>query len=205
MSIDAQKDIELFDKIASKYAKKDYTISTKIIREYKVISSLDLLDNIGEIKTIVEIGCGIAAPYNYLPKYINFDKYIGLDHSSEMIENAKKLHKNDKRISFECTDIKEYDKFNEADLVIALGVLHHVTDVDNFLKILYEQIGENTQVLFFEPISTNKLIGFVRDIRKKIDNTYSSEQVFFEPEELFNLMKTNGFKNINFNSVHYSY
>lgn len=199
MSNKAKRDKELFDEIVSKYALKDYTISTRLVRENEVVSSIKLLGDVNNIKNVVEIGCGIAAPYNYLSKYINFDKYIGLDHSAGMIEKARELHKNSHNIFFECVDIKEYDKFQEADLVLAIGVLHHVDNVNDFLNTLHEKTSENTVILVFEPISNNVFINFIRNFRKKIDSTYSSEQVFFKPEDLVEIFKKNGFKNVKVN------
>ena len=198
MSSKAKNDKELFDEIVLEYALKDYTLSTKLVRENEVISSLNLLGDTSKIKNIVEIGCGIAAPYNYLSKYIDFDKYIGIDHSLGMIEKAKELHKDNKNIFFECVDIKNYDKFKEADLIIALGVLHHVDNVEEFLSILSEKTNNNVTILVFEPISNNILINFIRNIRKKIDSSYSSEQVFFKPKELSEIFINNNFKKVTY-------
>ncbi len=198
MSDKAIKDKKLFDEIVAEYALKDYTISTRLVRENEVISSLKLLGDTSSIKTIIEIGCGVAAPYNYLSKYINFDKYVGLDHSFGMIEKAKELHKNSKNISFECVDIKDYNGFKEADLVIALGVLHHVDDVNKFLEILYQKTNDNVKILIFEPISNNLIINFLRNFRTKVDSAYSSEQVFFKPDDLVKLFIKNNFKSINY-------
>ena len=76
------------------------------------------------VETVLDIGCGPAEILSYMPGV----DYYGFDISSEYIEKAKltygaKAHFFDRNVSIE--DLKTLPSF---DLVIMVGVLHHLDD-----------------------------------------------------------------------------
>jgi len=73
----------------------------------------------------LEIGCGVGATSSYLEGiYIN---YIGVDYSKEFIELANQ-HYSKVNVEYYCSNIKELKIDKELDLVLGIGVLHHISD-----------------------------------------------------------------------------
>lgn len=191
------KDRSLFNSIASDYSKKDTTESTSIVRRFELVScikeSLGQKNNIGRI---VEIGCGIGAPAQYL--HGMYDEYIGLDYSDEFVDIAKKLHADKDNVSFICQNIKDCNLDDSADVVLAVGVLHHIDDIDIALQAITKILKPGGIFIAIEPQSANPIISFTRWVRKKIDSSYSSDQIFFKKQELETLFSRNGFLDIGF-------
>ena len=53
---------------------------------------------------------------------------------------------------------------------------------------------KNAIFIFVEPHNKNFLINLLRNIRKKIDRSYTEDQVFFDPENFKNILRKNGLK-----------
>ena len=73
---------------------------------------------------VLDIGCGPADVVSQLEDV----QYVGLDHNPKYIETARSRYRS--RAEFHCWDVtdqrvKELGKF---DIVLLLGVLHHLTD-----------------------------------------------------------------------------
>jgi len=186
-------DQQLFDNIAKNYAKKDLVKSTAIVRKHKLVTALDFLLSTGKsLGTVLDIGCGVGAPGWHLEEL--YDKYIGLDHSEKLIEQAELYKKND-RSHFIVGDVINLDTETtgeKADLVLAVGVLHHLTDPDALMKSLKTVAKPGAHFVAIEPHRMNPFVQFLRMIRKKIDSSYSSDQYFFKPVELIDLLQRNG-------------
>ncbi len=73
---------------------------------------------------ILDIGCGTAQILKYLP----FVRYYGFDSSKEYIKEAEKMY--GYRAKFNCKDInlKNLEGLPRFDIVLAMGVLHHLND-----------------------------------------------------------------------------
>jgi SAM-dependent methyltransferase len=192
-------DQKLFDNIAQSYAKKDLVESTAIVRQHKLITALDFLLSTGQsLGTIIDIGCGVGAPGWHLDKL--YDKYIGLDHSAKLVEQANLYKKND-RSQFFTADILNLDAetiASKADLVLAVGVLHHLTDPDVLMKSLKNVAKPGAHFVAIEPHRMNPFVQLLRAIRKKVDSSYSSDQCFFKPAELMSLLQRNGLENASY-------
>jgi len=76
---------------------------------------------------ILDIGCGPGTMLKYLPKEI---EYVGYDLSPSYINDAKARFGS--RGRFYCSDVnhppKNLDKEKKFDIVMAIGVLHHLPD-----------------------------------------------------------------------------
>jgi SAM-dependent methyltransferase len=72
---------------------------------------------------ILDIGCG---PGTMVP-YLQDAEYVGLDVSAEYVEKARRRFP---QARFICQSVGEYDgvEANYFDVVLALGVLHHLDD-----------------------------------------------------------------------------
>lgn len=75
---------------------------------------------------VLDLGCGPGTA----TKFFNEDDYLGIDTSSEYIEVAKKRHP---LHNFRCSDFGEtheelYRQHGGFDIVVAMGLLHHIDD-----------------------------------------------------------------------------
>ena len=85
-------DRELFDRIADQYSLKDVILSTQISRRSIVCRALKpIVETEGKIGTLVDVGCGIGAQAKYLDG--SFEKYIGIDYSSNLIGIGEEMFK----------------------------------------------------------------------------------------------------------------
>lgn len=193
------EDQKLFDTIAKDYAKKDLVESTAVVRKYKLVTALAHLLSTGKnLGTVLDIGCGAGAPAWYLDSLYN--KYIGLDYSEKLIEQARLFKKNDKShfIAADVTGLDENTIDPKADLVLAVGVLHHLTNPDALMKSLKKAAKPGAHFVAIEPHRMNPLVQMLRAIRKKVDSSYSSDQCFFKPAELIDLLQRNGIENVSY-------
>lgn len=74
---------------------------------------------------ILEIGCGPGTIVGYLPRA----EYLGFDLSPEYIEQAKKRFPS---AQFVCERVSQFSLAKEEsfDLVLALGIVHHLDDIE---------------------------------------------------------------------------
>jgi len=72
---------------------------------------------------ILEIGCGPGTILQYLPQ----SEYLGFDLSSKYIDMARKLFPH---AQFVCERVSQFSlaKHHSFDLVLALGIVHHLED-----------------------------------------------------------------------------
>lgn len=182
-------DKKLFNDIAANYAKKDLTPYCRIARKYRLDRSLKGIQK--PINKILEVGCGAGFTVNYLKgKYLN---YTGIDYSENLIKFAIK-HNNHNHVNFECLNINEYVSQTKFDVVLMIGVLHHIPEPESVIKLLSKILSPQGVIVINEPQAGNPIIGLLRKIRKKIDNNYSSDQVEFTKDEICSIFQNCGYK-----------
>ena len=189
-------DRELFDRIADSYARKDIETASSHAREYQLRMAVEpALADGSRIGTLVEIGCGVAGPARYLAG--SYDRYVGIDHSRELVAAARNLHRDNAAAVFHCADVLDVDWLrHEADLVLAVGALHHMPHLDRVLTTLAGFAKSGGWLILVEPLRSNPLIGMLRFLRRRLDSGYSREQVFFRRGELARLVGNAGFEEI---------
>ncbi|MFI4912966.1 MAG: class I SAM-dependent DNA methyltransferase [Sedimentisphaeraceae bacterium JB056] len=198
-----QRDKTLFDNIAKKYGIKDIVYSSKYPRKAQVISVCRKVFQERNNLNILEIGCGIGAPASYLNGY--FDQYTGIDHSEKLIEQAREFNSDIENTQFVVSDIESFAKDNtrEFDVILAVGVLHHIEDLSKNLPLIRNMLTESGFFIAIEPQAGNPFIGLMRQIRKKIDKSYSSDQRFFDSEELRAFLVESKFVDIEIRHINY--
>jgi ubiquinone/menaquinone biosynthesis C-methylase UbiE len=187
------RDRELFDHIATQYALKDTVESTRGPRRYQLAFALEpIWAQIRPNPTIVEVACGFGASAQYLAG--RYGKYLGIDYSSQIIEAASSSHSNlGASAKFVCANVKDVDVGAEkADLIFAVGALHHMTDLDGVFASMKKMAAPSAMFVALEPYRGNPFVQSLRFLRGKVDRSYSEEQTYFSRAELEELCTRNG-------------
>lgn len=189
MIIDEKKDIELFENIAEKYARKDIYKVSREARKFQLKSLISLIDR-EDLGFIVDLGCGPGFNADYLKD--RYNEYLGVDYSKEFIAISKSIHKDQLFIQGNIKDLSKI--INKVpDVILGVGVLHHIDRLDLALKSIREISSEKTILAFIEPSKGNPLVQLLRSIRKRIDKEYSEDQIFFSNDEIKKIFEKNGF------------
>ena len=187
------RDRELFDTIAAQYARKDVLPSTRHARRWLLMRALRpiLASRGGSLGTVVEIGCGTGAQALYLHGLC--ERFIGIDYSQAQIDIGKRMLAHLPRAELLCMNIKSEDlPTGVADLVLAVGALHHMTDLDDVIACMRRLAKPGGRLVVMEPSRTNPVVQTLRWLRTKVDRTYSSEQHYFSRPELADLLRRGG-------------
>jgi len=186
MREDADK--TLFDEIAANYVKKDLIPYCRIARKQRLERSLIGIPQ--PIRNILEVGCGAGFTADYLKgKYLN---YTGVDYSENLINYAENYNSAG-GVRFECVNINEFDSEETYDVILMIGVLHHIPDPGNTIESLTRFLSPEGMIVVNEPQRGNPFIGLLRKIRKRIDNNYSADQVEFTEDEIRSIFEKNGY------------
>lgn len=188
MSQVEQTDRELFDCIAHFYVKKDLCAYSRVARKLRLLTTLKNMRL--PIKSILEIGCGAGFSAQYLNG--KFERFVGLDYSEKLIEYAEK-HNSSMHTQFVCKNINEFKTEEKFDVILMIGVLHHIPDAGHVIENLKKYLKDNGVIIVNEPQSGNPLVGWLRRIRKMIDSKYSSAQIEFSIEQIEELFCSHGY------------
>ncbi|HEX7894626.1 MAG TPA: class I SAM-dependent methyltransferase [Terriglobales bacterium] len=100
---------------------------------------------------ILEIGCGPGTILRYLPK----SEYIGFDLSAKYIEMAKKRYP---QAQFVCERVSQFslEKHHSFDLVLALGIVHHLEDEEakQLFEIAYQALKPGGKLVTVDGVWT---------------------------------------------------
>ena len=91
---------------------------------------LEYLKNKEDVKSVLEIGCGIGTYPIEFKKYFDKKDYLGIDIGNPAIEYCKQ----NSNFEFMCGDIIEMELDKKFDLVFSHAVIDHVYDIDAFIK-----------------------------------------------------------------------
>lgn len=169
-----------FDRIAQAYTRKDTAPSSRVARAHRLASTLSAV-NLPEEPDVLEVGCGAGYAVDYAP--IRFGSYLGIDHSVELIEVARSRHSGS-TVEFRSGRVQDVNFDATFDCVYVIGVLHHLEDVDEALARMVGSLRPGGWLVVNEPQPSNPVISVARRLRKRVDRTYSSDQVEFRANEL---------------------
>lgn len=190
------RDQQLFDEIAASYAQKDVAASSAAARAYRVQCAVDtVLAERDDLGVLVDMGCGVGAPAKFL--YGRYQKYIGVDQSAELIAAAKTFTQELDNVEFIAGNAKETTlPDNVADVVLIVGALHHMTEMDVVLQEMRRIAKPGAYFTVIEPQNGNPFIQGMRWLRARMDGSYSEEQIYFAEAELTELFTRNGLHNL---------
>ncbi|WP_169743656.1 class I SAM-dependent methyltransferase [Methanolacinia paynteri] len=117
---------------------------------------------------LLDIGCGPANIFNYLPQDV---AYTGLDYNEKYIEAAKERY--GEKGTFILGEVSDdiYDNLAENfDIVIATGVIHHLStdEATSMLMKGYECLKENGKIVTVDNVYDNSL-SFINKTALKMD------------------------------------
>ena len=157
-------DVKLFNKIAEDYAGKDNIPANRYARKFRLDQTLKHIP-ISQDSKILEVGCGAGFSARYL--WNHYEKYVGIDHSAKLIGYAKKNNKF-YSANFYCVDLKKFKSKNNFDVIFLIGVLHHLTELPEKMKLMVNLLKPGGWLVANEPMKGNKVISILRKIRKKV-------------------------------------
>jgi 2-polyprenyl-3-methyl-5-hydroxy-6-metoxy-1,4-benzoquinol methylase len=187
------KDRTLFNQIASDYFKKDMLPASSMARRHRLQKSLEST-GLQSTHKILEIGCGGGFSAKYLDGH--YADYLGIDYAETMIEFAQKYW-DLPHAKFRTINIKDLEpECNDFDLIVMIGVLHHMTDIENVLIKLKTHLKPGGKIVVNEPQPDNPLITLMRRVRKRVDPAYSNEQQELSGKKMLKAFKSAGYVSI---------
>lgn len=187
-----QSDRELFDRIAANYCEKDLQPASRIARRHRLERTLSAVPFPANAR-ILEVGCGAGFSAEYLRG--RYEQYVGLDYSSELIHIARGRHRW-KGVRFCTTNIADYTPDEKFDIVFAIGVIHHLADADQLTRRMICLLRPGGWLVANEPQKGNPVIDCSRAIRRRLDGSYSADQVEFSAPELLHLFRSHALQEV---------
>jgi SAM-dependent methyltransferase len=185
-----ESDRRLFEHIAEAYASKDRVPSVEIARCHRARQTMA---GIGHAGCLLEVGCGAG----YAPVYLegSFDSYVGIDYSENLIKYAQRFNASSNRV-FVAGNARDYDFKQQFDVIIMVGVLHHMDKPLETLQHLITTLAPGGTLLVNEPQGSNPVIRWARAMRMRINKEYSDEQEEYSAGQLSSLMEKAGFARV---------
>lgn len=185
----ARRDRELFDAIALKYAKKDIYPPSRRARALRFVQTLNKI-HLNNQSDILEVGCGAGFTAEYLRG--RYGTYTGLDYSQELILSAQQRNRFS-NASFQTADFFDYQTDHLYDVIFMIGVLHHMSDLPAALEKCLYLLKPGGFLVVNEPQDANPLFQYLRQVRTKMDKSYSAEQEQLDEAQLLKLFRSSGF------------
>ena len=142
---------ELYETSAKKYATTSKAVGwkdhTSHELRFKILSEIGLFNGC----SVLDVGCGYGAFYEFLIKRYNIGYYLGIDIVDDFINIAKEKYKTHKNVNFLLVDIMELNEKYMFDFVFNCGIFHvkfNYTDKDffeNFIKPIILKMWELTK------------------------------------------------------------
>lgn len=181
-----------FNAIAEKYVKKDTFPPSRRARKLRVLQTIRGVKR-SPLPDILEVGCGAGYASEYLRG--RYSGFTGIDFSSGLIGLAESVHQYPDA-EFLRADLYGYDPGRKFDLIVIIGVLHHMEDIPRAIEVCRGMLKPGGMMAVNEPQDANLLVRFVRKLRAKYDSTYSPDQEQLDRKELATLFSDAGFKDI---------
>lgn len=188
----AARDMAHFDQIAQFFIRKDQLPSSRTARHHRLRTTLATVALPPDID-IFEAGCGAGFAADYLRG--RYRTFLGIDHSRRLIELARR-NNSFQGAAFEVADINDFSASKEFDVVVMIGVLHHLEDMNSAIGRIHALLKPGGWFLVNEPQPTNPIVSMFRRIRKRLDRTYSADQRELTAREISEAMQRGRFANI---------
>ncbi|MDX5337646.1 MAG: methyltransferase domain-containing protein [Cyclobacteriaceae bacterium] len=185
MSEEKDKVVSFYDQFAEKQQK------TGINSRHLSILDKVKLAGLQSNHKVLEIGCGIGTVSHLLATQVPKGKVLAVDISPESIEKAKNLWKKQDNLSFEVSDMSDFDKKNETfDFFVFPDVLEHIPIDQHFRLFQNIQKHAHQESVIFIHIPAPRYLQWM------IENEPAKLQVIDQPLDSGDLIKNitaNGF------------
>ncbi len=188
----SDRDRQHFDSIAEAYFAKDLAPAHRAARALRLKQTVGLVTPSTDGR-LLEVGCGGGFAASYLKGH--YREYLGVDHSERLVEFATDNVRED-NVSFQCVDINNLKTPELFDLTFMIGLLHHLEDPVTSLRTMATLVKPGGWIVANEPQNGNPLISVARSWRKRVDTSYSDDQVDFSKLELVNMFQDAGLVDI---------
>lgn len=188
----SEYDRTLFDRIAVDYGAKDRRAANRLARRLRLEQTLGAA-GVGDAGDLLEVGCGAGFTARYLAG--RYRRYLGVDHSAELVAIAT-AENGGPTARFSARAAETLPADVRFDTIVMIGVLHHVDDDAALLGHLAGLLRPGGWLLANEPQSANPLIQLSRHVRKRVDAAYSVEQRYYRGEELSDLWRQAGLRDV---------
>jgi len=187
-----QRDRALFDRIAADYCRKDLVPASRLARRQRLRRTLTAIPATNGI-SILEAGCGAGFSAAHLRGC--YATYHGIDYSEQLIRYAQ-LHNGSREATFEVANIHTYRPRRLFDVVLMIGVLHHLDRLDEALRGMVGWLKPGGWLAANEPHPGNPLVRAARLVRKRVDSSYSSAQRELSANQLRAALEAAGFVDV---------
>ena len=143
--------------------------------------------------SILEIGCGAGFAADYLDG--RYNRFTGIDYSHELIGYARTYNASN-GVSFETCNIDDFETDEKFDLILMIGLLHHLADPVTTLTRTMAFLKHGGWVVANEPQSGNPFFQLARKIRMSLDEDYSDEQLQYDKQQLVDMFHRAGLSGI---------
>lgn len=175
---------EFFDTIGKRYIQKDIYMPSRLARQHRLRQTVNLVVEKRRNLSILEIGCGAGFSATYLQG--TYSRYVGVDYSRRLIDFANQKN-SFKDVEFICADLMDLTALGLFDVILMIGVLHHVERPREAILQLSKYLNSNGVIIANEPSKTNVAIRILRKFRKRMDKDYSPNQREYSADELSSL------------------
>ncbi|PIN85956.1 hypothetical protein COV19_07100 [Candidatus Woesearchaeota archaeon CG10_big_fil_rev_8_21_14_0_10_44_13] len=146
-------------------------------------------DYITKCDIVLDIACGCGYGSNILSKKA-FQVYaVDMDHDT--IKRNKKLYRS-KNLHFICSEATQTKLAKGSfDVIVSLETIEHINNYGLFLKEVYKLLKKGGVMILSTP--NKKFNDALFNTKKPFCNSHKKE---FKTEELLNIIKNKGFKNV---------
>ncbi|HDP95493.1 MAG TPA: class I SAM-dependent methyltransferase [Candidatus Aminicenantes bacterium] len=188
----AALDREHFDRIAAEYERKDLSPGASRARKLRLTQTLRKVP-LSTRPHLLEVGCGAGYASAYL--HGRYASYTGIDHSGKLVDIARARHRGT-GMQFVQADLMKFDPEESFDLVLMIGVLHHLEEIPAAVRKVRTLLKPGGYFVVNEPQPANLLISLLRRIRKRVDASYSAQQRELGRKEIESFFAQAGFRAI---------
>jgi 2-polyprenyl-3-methyl-5-hydroxy-6-metoxy-1,4-benzoquinol methylase len=186
------RDQALFERVAADYHRKDLMPAHRRARRHRLMQTLRSV-GLPPGCSVLEAGCGAGFAADYLSG--RYGQYMGIDYSQELIGYARKYNALSS-VRFEVSDVNEFESDERFDLILMIGLLHHLDDPEKILVKMTALLKPGGWVVANEPQTANPLFQIARKLRMSLDRNYSNEQVQYGKKQLAQMFCRAGFSEI---------
>ena len=186
------RDRSLFDAAARGLCRKDLAPASRRARRQRLERTVRWAP-LSETTRLLDVGCGAGFSATYLRG--RYGTYIGIDHSEKLIELARR-HNAGPGVEFHAIDAEAFRPEERFDVVLLIGVLHHLERPAEVMARLVDLLAPGGAVVANEPQPANPLIRAARAARKRLEADYSDEQEELSAAQLRDLFEGAGLTNV---------